>query len=446
MGIPKSIPKGTFLCCEGVLEQANLPSLSKLIKTDWMAFWSLGQYTFAVGDQETFIRLGFRQQHLGKPDLSGKPPGDNLIFPNRLLLQLGIERLELTISKLPPLSITDQGPRLRAFSNLHDVHGPIPPPEGPSFGPSSPTLSKDLSDHSPTLSSYESEFLTDTGINSYNSNPSSSRSSPIHLLSAPLSPVPNQWNGVEKDTQGSNAQAFSSFPLNQVSPSSRSLNMHVEVMSRLPQQGSPTQADFSPPLNQPSPPVPLPPNTQVDRQMDLKPSSSSGLIEDSSPLILPPISASAFNTVNGFLKTYPKDLITLCGRLCASPSTDHITDIISGDFAFLWWRDSWIIMLGFESSFSSLHPLLHTIPSTGESPHWIPPPTAMEIALGKHLLHTTLEVYPDYSSDQPEFSGTVVSPDTVVSTKESFFESCGLTTCLEFQPPNPLPPISGLSS
>jgi hypothetical protein len=47
-GIPSSIPRGISSCCGAVLDQANLPSFTDFIRTNWVCFWSLGQYSFSV--------------------------------------------------------------------------------------------------------------------------------------------------------------------------------------------------------------------------------------------------------------------------------------------------------------------------------------------------------------------------------------------------------------
>ncbi len=47
-------------------------------------------------------------------------------------------------------------------------------------------------------------------------------------------------------------------------------------------------------------------------------------------------------------------------------------DVIRGDFAYLGWKDAWIIIIGFESSFSAHPPLLNIMPLGKPSSHWIP--------------------------------------------------------------------------
>ena len=85
---------------------------------------------------------------------------------------------------------------------------------------------------------------------------------------------------------------------------------------------------------------------------------------DLSPLELPPIVVSAFNLENGFVKSFPPELITICRRLNTDLPSEHLVEIIGGGYSFLSWNNLWIIIIGFALTFESNsdNPLTGLIP------------------------------------------------------------------------------------
>ncbi len=172
--------------------------------------------------------------------------------------------------------------------------------------------------------------------------------------------------------------------------------------------------------------------------------SSPDLDPDLSPLELPPIVVSAFNLENGFVKSFPPELLTVCRRLYTDLPSEHLVEIIGGGYSFLSWNNRWIIIIGFALTFESNSdsPLTGLIPPGEASMDWVLPPSSMESALGTHLLRETKECFPSFSCQSHIESISPIPLTRTNLSNEVMFETGEIIARLEFRIPTRLPSIA----
>ena len=161
--IPNKIPRSTIMCCDEVLEQANLGSYRKQLRKTHFLFWAVPNFTLCVGFSDSFLRIKINQADIPRFEITGRTPKNISSFPTEVSTERGLETLSLAVVKLARLR-TSSTPDSTPFSPI----------------PSSPPLSQ----HSMT----ESSTAKPSSRRSERLNPTAPPSDSLSACSEALSP------------------------------------------------------------------------------------------------------------------------------------------------------------------------------------------------------------------------------------------------------------------
>ena len=82
--IQNKIPRSTLMCCDEVLEQANLGSYRKQLRKTHFLFWAVPNFTLCVGFSDSFLRIKINQAEIPRFEITGRAPKNITSFPTEV--------------------------------------------------------------------------------------------------------------------------------------------------------------------------------------------------------------------------------------------------------------------------------------------------------------------------------------------------------------------------